>query len=362
MKGKIYMIKEDDELIPMKEKGHDREIEFQKLLEKYPDLLAGDQIDRESPRKWILVSREMGLPFEERGAKLLSLDHLFLDQDGIPTLVEVKRSNDTRLRREVIAQMLDYAANAVLYLSVDEIREKVEDDDLSLNDFLDDDLEVEQFWQKVKTNLQAGKIRMLFVADEIPNELISIVEFLNNQMNPAEVLAVEIKQYVDDDNIIKTLVPRVIGQTIEAQSKKGVKPKEPLLDEDSFMDNLDQNAKNIFETIFKFSEENNLKINWGSKGFSLNVVKGNKYISILRGYSNLSNYGQTIFSTVGIIRNKVENGDELVAKYVSETIKLEGFERVSDGFKLNINNRYDDKNLEKFMAILSKTIFKIRKS
>ena len=28
-----------------------------------------------------------------------------------PTLVEVKRSSDTRIRREVVGQMLDYAAN-----------------------------------------------------------------------------------------------------------------------------------------------------------------------------------------------------------------------------------------------------------
>jgi hypothetical protein len=42
----------------------------------------------------------------------MSLDHLFIDHDAVPTLVEVKRSSDTRTRREVVAQMLDYAANA----------------------------------------------------------------------------------------------------------------------------------------------------------------------------------------------------------------------------------------------------------
>jgi hypothetical protein len=40
---------------------------------------------------------------------------MFLDQDAIPTLVEVKRSSDTRIRREVIGQMLDYAANGAQY-------------------------------------------------------------------------------------------------------------------------------------------------------------------------------------------------------------------------------------------------------
>ena len=40
------------------------------------------------------------------------VDRLFLDQDGVPTLVEVKRSSDTRIRREVVGQLLEYAANA----------------------------------------------------------------------------------------------------------------------------------------------------------------------------------------------------------------------------------------------------------
>ena len=45
----------------------------------------------------------------------------------------------------------------------------------------------------------------MFVADEIPVELRRIVEFMNGQMDPAEVLAVEIKQYVGGN--LKTLVP-----------------------------------------------------------------------------------------------------------------------------------------------------------
>ena len=56
----------------------------------------------------------------------------------------------------------------------------------------------------------------------------------------------------------------------------------------------------------------------------------------------------------------MENGDEIVDGYVSATLKLEHFERVSDGFKLNINRNISSKEFEKFIAVLSKTIFKIR--
>ena len=54
-------------------------------------------------------------------------------------------------------------------------------------------MDAESFWTNVKTNLQAGRIRMLFVADEIPKDLKRIIEFMNEQMDPAEVLGIEVK-------------------------------------------------------------------------------------------------------------------------------------------------------------------------
>ncbi len=95
---------------------------LQRLLVAHPDLLPGDQIDPENPRRWLLVAREMSIPGDESRAGRWSIDHLFLDQDGIPTFVECKRSEDTRIRREVVAQMLDYAANGIKYWSMEDLR------------------------------------------------------------------------------------------------------------------------------------------------------------------------------------------------------------------------------------------------
>jgi hypothetical protein len=36
---------------------------------------------------------------------------------------------------------------------------------------------------------------MLFFADRIPRELRKVVEFMNTQMRPAKVLAVELRQF-----------------------------------------------------------------------------------------------------------------------------------------------------------------------
>ena len=118
---KIYIVDADETLHALERRAYASEDLLQGLLERYPDLLAGEQMDTETPRRWVLVSREVGVPGEESGANRWSLDHLFLDQDGVPTLVEVKRSTDTRIRREVVGQMLDYAANAGVYWPVDRL-------------------------------------------------------------------------------------------------------------------------------------------------------------------------------------------------------------------------------------------------
>jgi len=229
----------------MREQAYDSEDILQKLLADYPNLLAGDLIDHDTPRRWLLIRREVVVPSGEDNRSLMSLDHLFLDQDAIPTLVEVKRSSDMRIRREVIGQMLDYAANAVVNWSIEEIRGRYSaacetngvDPNQEIQAFVGDEFSPDEFWRKAQDNLNAGKIRLLFVADEIPVDLRRVVEFLNKQMNPAEVLAVEIKQYSGDG--IKTLVPRVYGQTIETQekSKKGSTGQKQW-DEEGFFNEL----------------------------------------------------------------------------------------------------------------------------
>jgi len=224
--GQIYLIDAQQQLVAMHEAVYDSEDLLQQLLADYPSLLAGDQMDSTAPRRWLLIDREFGVPDDVEATDRWSVDHLFIDQDAIPTLVEVKRSSDTRLRREVVGQMLDYAAHAVSYWSIEQIRSCFErrseaeglPEIVELDSFLTAQESPEQFWRKVETNLEAGRIRLIFVADVIPRELKQIIEFLNGQMERAEVLGVEIKQYVNGD--LKTLVPTVVGQSAMVQAKR----------------------------------------------------------------------------------------------------------------------------------------------
>ncbi len=269
----VFLIRSNKELIELAEKPYASEDLLQKLLAKYPALLSGDQLDPERPRRWLLVSREMGLPSAEGEGDRWAVDHLFLDQDGIPTLVEVKRSSDTRIRREVIGQLLEYAANATVQWPVETIKtrfretceENGEDPDEVLDAFLEEGTSPGEFWQQVKTNLQAGRLRLIIVADEIPPELRRIVEFLNEQMDPADVLAIEIKQFVSED--LRTLVPRVLGQS---EKKRPSHRESRQWDRDSFFDELRRRkgdeACRVADSIMRWSNEHGFTIRWGRGG------------------------------------------------------------------------------------------------
>ena len=193
---KIYLRQVDGSLRAMTEAPFAKEDFLQELVEKYPDLLAGDQMDSTESRRWLLVARELGVPDDEGAADRWSLDHLFLDQDGIPTLVEVKRSSDTRIRREVVGQMLDYAANAVLYWSPETLRARFEAGCEARHEDASDVVtrfqgskssdpdSIEHFWEQVKTNLQAGRIRLVFLADQVPNRTPADCRILERSDGP----------------------------------------------------------------------------------------------------------------------------------------------------------------------------------
>lgn len=227
MKDAIFLVQAGGSLIRMDAMKYESEDLLQRLLAEYPDLLAGGQMDRTSPRRWVLIRREMGVPSVDGGSAQWSLDHLLLDQDGIPTIVEVKRASDTRIRREVVGQILDYAANGIRYWPVESLRSefasRCAETGAQPDAVLLEQLGVENpdnFWLTVRQNLEVGRVRLVFVADVIPEELRRIIEFLNDQMQRSQVVGVEVEQYVSSDGL-RTLVPRVIGNTAQSDLAKG---------------------------------------------------------------------------------------------------------------------------------------------
>ena len=189
-------------------------------------MLDGEQIRPGAPRRWLLITREKGISETSDSGARWAVDHLIVDQDAVPTLAEVKRGSNPEIRRSIVGQVLEYAAHAARTWTAGELRRTFEESAIAqghnpgelLGDLLrtDGELDADGFWDKVATNLSARRMRLLFVADEIPDPLERVVEFLNAQMPNIEVLAVEIKQFRGEST--QTLVPRVLGRIADASA------------------------------------------------------------------------------------------------------------------------------------------------
>ena len=274
--AKIFLLANDAlTLHPMAESGYVTELELQQLLARYCDLLPGDQIDPEAPRRWLFVGREVGVPAGEGEGGWWSLDHLFLDQDAIPTFVECKLASDRRTRREVVAQMLDYAANGTEYWSTDRLRQIAtatsEREGRSLDNAVaslvgnEEADQVEAFWFEVQENLRKGRVRLVFVTDEAPRELRRMTEFLNEQMRETEVLLVEIRQFRGEGGA-RVLVPRLIGHRERPRVGRAAGT---AIDRATFLDRCAADVRTCFELVLREAAEHQFYVQWGTAGFSV---------------------------------------------------------------------------------------------
>jgi hypothetical protein len=257
------------------------EIELQNLLAKNLDLIPGDQVDPENPRRWLLVKREMVVEDPGTAEGRWSLDFLVVDQDGIPTLVECKRFRDTRARREVIGQMFDYAANASFYLSRDTLMQYLEErarergidiDALVTSVEPSGGVSVEGFLELMENNINQGQLRLVFFMEQSSPELRSIVAFLNNQMERTEVCLVEAKQFQQGE--VRVVVPTLWGYTEQARRvKKTVTVQKSgarrIWNEESFREDvlrrLDRAAAQEVLRFYEFCTKlPNAELKWGT--------------------------------------------------------------------------------------------------
>jgi hypothetical protein len=137
-----------------------------------------------SPRRFLLVDREQPIACERNGPARWALDHLFLDQDGLPTFVEVKGLTIRGCGGKCSAR---YSTTPLTPLSTRLSRHRRNGSQRAcakmgktvmdvLAGHIGVDGDADAFWSKVKANLQANRIRVLFVADKIPPEPRKVVD------------------------------------------------------------------------------------------------------------------------------------------------------------------------------------------
>ena len=194
--------------------GKNLEEALQTLIAKQPNIINGRQIEPGSadPPRFVLLRREM--PIGD-----WSLDHLLVDQRGVPTFVEAKLIENPEARRAVIGQVLDYVALASERWGDGQLRQLAADYwrtecDKNVDDVIRDEfgeLDIDAFWQTVQMNLDQYRIRLVIVSDELRSEVRRIIELLNAQFRTIQIFGLEIRCFGEDTQAVA--VPFLIGQT-----------------------------------------------------------------------------------------------------------------------------------------------------
>lgn len=300
----VYLVQEDgSSRVATRIRTVNEDRELQLILERNPDLLPGNQISPEDPRRWLVIQREMPVPDPGTGQDRWSIDFLFADQDAIPTFVEVKRFADTRSRREVIAQMLEYAANGHYYWTKDQLRECAEQSARRGGTTLEDRLSalqctdpttVDAYFERIQENLRESQLRLVFFMEEAPQELKSLVDFLNRQMERTEVLLIEAKLF--ENGATRIVVPSLFGYSEEARRVKRIvtvsteaQTRGQVWDEERFFLALKEKASidtvNCMRKLYDYGVARPVEISWGKGkktgvfGFVLSAIRNAAFLT-----------------------------------------------------------------------------------
>ncbi len=253
----------------------DEKDELQDLLESELNLIPGDQINNDDPPQWLLVMREMPVPDPSNGKDRWRIDFFLSDQYAFPTFVECKRYENNQSRREVVGQVLEYAANAHHYWDREQLREMASTSAGKRGCSLEEEFRrlgitvtEDDYFDRVVENLREGQLRIIFFLENSPNELRSIVDFLNKQTERTEFLIVEARLFEMEG--MRIAVPSVFGYTEQARRIKqrtvSRKSNNPPLSSDEFWSSLKEKkdfecyetTKRLYEALKKAGYTENL--------------------------------------------------------------------------------------------------------
>lgn len=202
-------------------KGRGKPDEFdeswiQNIIINHPEVLpTGDFIEKVYSNP-ILIGKEIS---PKAGS---SIDGLFITPNGFPVIVETKLWRSPEAKREVVAQIIDYAM-ALTHLSFGDLDSKVKNlkdsrgrgiIELMEEKIKLSDVEKKELRDKIGKNMRTGNMLLLIVGDGIREEVRQLTEDLQKYAHLQFTLAlVELQIYKTGKE--QLIVPRIVERTKE---------------------------------------------------------------------------------------------------------------------------------------------------
>jgi len=131
----------------------------------------------------------------------------------------------------------------------------------------------------------------------------------------------------------------------------------PIVSQDSFMESLDKNGKDVFGQILKFASEKLFPIHWGTKGFSMNVDKNGVHVPICYGYPPKAVFKQSLYTALigrGGLLSKLDVPETEMTKLWQEAQATGLFQPAGRELKALINRKLNSTEIQTLIGWLEK--------
>ena len=291
--AKILVI-EGDKVRPLDKTRFTEEGKLQDYLEKYPSLIPLGEVV-EGVSDLLCIGREVG-------AGPGAIDLLFIDRDGLLTIVETKLAKNPEARRTVVGQIIEYASYISQWTAADVFRIANTYLKTNLDEFMENMGEggflAEDFRSNVEQNLKDGKIRCIIAVDELIEPLRATVTFLNSYSN-FDILLLQVSSFEESEER-RVLIPSLFGYATKTTT---IGPQRKRWDLERFLvdtgERCDKEPVEAITKLYDFTTSTADSINWGTGAslgsFTFRKLGHETLVSIYTVYSDGSiqlNFGE----------------------------------------------------------------------
>lgn len=342
---RIFSIQEDGKFEEFS-KTHFHVDHEEALLETW---LEGNPNDILEDSKLLIVGRQVTTNLGS------IIDLLGIDREGNSVVVELKRD---RTPRDTLAQALEYAS-FVEELDTNQLeailQRYVSDEALSLAEYHRNYFELAPD-EAVSFNKEQ---RIVLVGQRITGDIRQTAAFLRRK--GLRVTCLEFSYFQADDgkhllsyDIVVGREPRIVKQVSSGTL--------PTVTQESFLESLDKNGKEVFSRLLEFALSNALPIHWGTKGFSMNVDKNGVHVALCYGYPPASVYKQSIYTALigrGGFLSKLNVMEADIGQLWLEAQASGLFQSAGRELKALVNRKFTEKEIQTLIGWLEKVAISI---
>jgi hypothetical protein len=284
------LLKDGDEFVVLEESDFDAETALQEAIKRSPEVIPIADLDLDQV---VVVGRETPVP---AGA----IDLLLVDAEGQVIIVETKLSRNPELRRQVVAQVLDYGASlwriaptlkdfedlVLRYWRSEACEDERVKDATSLRqgtepifgELCEEDWSYDEFETSLAENLANGQHVLLVVASGLMDGLSrDLLQYTNLCLN-MPLYGVEIDVFETEAR--QLIVPRGVRYVPRAQRQRRTRRR---IDRNTLLAACTPVAAAFFERVLDEAEERGMIIYWGSSGFSVRMPLESP-VTVMYGY------------------------------------------------------------------------------